>query len=53
MRKVAIYGIGANFGLVTGGVPDCRHVALGQVHHVDVVPDAGSVRRGVVAAEYV
>ena len=28
---------------ILGGILDCSHMALGQVHHMDVVPDAGAV----------
>ena len=34
------------------GVADSRHVTLGQVYHMDIVPDAGAVVGVIVIAEY-
>ena len=37
---------------VGGGVAQGGQVAAGQVHHVDVIPDAGAVGGGVIVAEH-
>src|SRR5699024_198220 len=36
--------------LMLAGIVHCSHMALGQVHHMDVVPDAGAVVGGVIVA---
>ena len=42
--------VGVEAGL-SHAVPERRRVPLGEVHHVDVVPDAGAVRRLIVVPE--
>ena len=37
---------GMGSGIITG-----LHVALGQVDNMDIIPDAGTIRRGIIIAE--